>query len=389
MRGPKHYQSLIAGKAALGYQRKEGASHGRWLLRRTVGLNKYAVIPLGAADDEKGVQGDGAAVLDFEQAKAKALGLLAQGHDSVPKGSLTVRKAFVRYIEYLESQGKQTLETERRGAALILPELGDLKVADLASDRIRKWHSGVAARPAFLRSKKDAEERNTKAAPGGDAEATRKRRCSANRVLTMLKACLNHAFDEKWVSNNEAWGRRVKPFRGVDEARTRYLSVADAKRLLNACDPSFRLVVQAALETGLRYGELCRLAVSDFNPDAGTVAVRKSKSGRPRNVVLSPEGVAFFGQITAGRKGGEVLLLNHGRIGRALDQERERLEAEGKDPAKARANDTGECSPNSLGSNAAPLAPAKTASTTPLAPMMISRTPSQARWFSQHRSPAH
>ena len=44
-------------------------------------------------------------------------------------------------------------------------------------------------------------------------------------------------------------------------------------RLINACDSDFRLLVQAALMTGARYGTLTRLAVSDFNPDAGTVRV--------------------------------------------------------------------------------------------------------------------
>ena len=342
-RGRKHhFQSLVSGKAALGYTRPDDAPHGRWFLRRYMGGDKYAIIPLGAADDEKGVEADGATVLDFEQAKAKALKELAHGSESVPKGTLTVRKAYAKYIEYLQSQGKRTLETERRGAALIMPDLGDLKVAELTSERLRKWHAGMTSRPALLRSKANAAKKNTKDAPGDDTEAIRKRRSSANRVLTMLKAALNYAYDEKWVNNNEAWGRRVKPFRDVDAARTRYLSIAEAKRLLNACEPSFRLVVQAALETGCRYGELCRLVVSDFNPDANTVAIRKSKSGKPRNVILSPEGAAFFDQITAGRPGGEIMLRNTGRIERTLENERRRLKADGKDPAKARVDDKGD-----------------------------------------------
>jgi len=41
----------------------------------------------------------------------------------------------------------------------------------------------------------------------------------------------------------------------VAAARVRYLTVAEAKRLLNACNPDFRRLVQAALATGARYGE--------------------------------------------------------------------------------------------------------------------------------------
>jgi hypothetical protein len=51
---------------------------------------------------------------------------------------------------------------------------------------------------------------------------------------------LNHAYDEKQVATNEAWGRRLKPFRDVEVARVRYLTVAEAARLINAADPEFR-----------------------------------------------------------------------------------------------------------------------------------------------------
>jgi integrase len=94
----------------------------------------------------------------------------------------------------------------------------------------------------------------------------------------------------------------------VDAARIRYLTVAECKRLLNACDPDFRRLCQAALATGARYGEIARLQVHDFNSDAGTVAVRQSKSGKPRHVVLTDEGVALFRQLAAGRAGSAVLI---------------------------------------------------------------------------------
>ena len=80
------------------------------------------------------------------------------------------------------------------------------------------------------------------------------------------------------------------------------------KRLINASDSDFRLLVRAALHTGCRYGELANLVVADFNSDSGTVAIRTSKSGKPRHVVLTDEGIAFFREITAGRSGDETML---------------------------------------------------------------------------------
>jgi integrase len=118
-----------------------------------------------------------------------------------------------------------------------------------------------------------------------------------------LKAALNHAYDEHLVKDNSAWGRRVRPFKGVDTARVRYLKVDEAKRLLNACEPQLRQIVRGALESGARYSELARLQVADFNPDAGTLHVRRSKSRKERHIVLTEEGIAFFESMTVGRHG--------------------------------------------------------------------------------------
>ena len=131
------------------------------------------------------------------------------------------------------------------------------------------------------------------------SEAVRRRRSTANRVLTILKAVLNHAYQERRAATDDAW-RIVKPFREVDAARLRYLSEDEARRLTNACPEDFRRLVTAALLTGCRYGELATMVVRDFNPDAGTLHVRTSKSGKPRHVVLTQEGRDFLAGVVAG-----------------------------------------------------------------------------------------
>jgi integrase len=88
------------------------------------------------------------------------------------------------------------------------------------------------------------------------------------------------------VASRDAWGRRLAPFEKVEVARVRYLPLPEAARLINACEPDLRALVRAGLEAGCRYGELVRwLEVCDFNPDASTLAIRQSKTGKPRHVV--------------------------------------------------------------------------------------------------------
>jgi hypothetical protein len=50
----------------------------------------------------------------------------------------------------------------------------------------------------------------------------------------MLKAALNRAFHTDRVPTDMAW-RKVKPFKRVDEAVVRYLTAAEARRLVKAC----------------------------------------------------------------------------------------------------------------------------------------------------------
>src|SRR5262245_55667757 len=101
-----------------------------------------------------------------------------------------------------------------------------------------------------LRNGKPAEHKR-------DKESVRRRQATANRVFTVLRAALNHAFRDGKISHDE-W-RKVQAFQSVDTARSRYLTIDEARRLLNACEPHFRLLVQAALQTGARYGQLAKL----------------------------------------------------------------------------------------------------------------------------------
>jgi integrase len=89
------------------------------------------------------------------------------------------------------------------------------------------------------------------------------------------------------------------------------LSVEDQKTLVDACPPGFRKLVQAALFTGARYGELTRLMhVRDFHERTGQVFVTsETKSEESRYIALSDEGIAFFKGIVEGRKKSERMFL--------------------------------------------------------------------------------
>jgi integrase len=163
----------------------------------------------------------------------------------------------------------------------------------------------LAKTPARLRTRVGAAQNH---APLDTPEAKRSRKATVNRTFTILRAALNKAWREGKVPSNRAWSM-VERFKGVDAARIRYLTVAEAQRLINASEGAFRTLVQAALQTGCRYGELAALRVHDFNPDSGTLAIATSKSGKPRHAVLTEEGQRFFAELCAGRAGDAAMLV--------------------------------------------------------------------------------
>lgn len=332
-RGKPYWRAIERG-LHLGYRRLKGKA-GTWWARHYLGAREYEIESLGAADDLS--DADGVAILSFWQAQTKARErMVSRAHQAAGKtGPLTVRDAIEQYLEWLESNRKSAYDARRRAQAFIYPKLGDMECNALTADALRKWHVGVAKEAPRVRTANGKAQRH-RAFNGNDEDAARRRRASANRVLTILKAALNRSWREGKVPSDTAW-RRVEPFENVDAARVRYLTVAEAKRLINACEPEFRPVVQAALQTGARYGELIRLQVHDFNPDADTIAIRQSKSGKPRHVVLTEEGATLFKQLAAGRSGHEPMLRRrNGEAFAKSHQSRPMVEACGRAKIKPR-----------------------------------------------------
>lgn len=228
--------------------------------------------------------------------------------------------AIAEYLKNLERRGgKSVYHAWRAAETHVLPALGSLQVSTLTAKRIEVWHHGLAEKPALARSKPGRKPNHRKT--DGSAEGVRRRRATANRILTVLKAALNHVWKAGHVASDDTW-RRVKPFRGVETARVRYLTEDECVRLANACEPDFRNLIRGALLTGCRYSELTVLRAADFNPDAGVITVRESKAAKPRHVVLTDEGQQLFTALTAGRLGTDPIFARpDGRESELLEKE--------------------------------------------------------------------
>src|SRR5262245_13133898 len=303
---PKPYWRLIEQGLHLGYRRR--ATGGTWIARRRNDRGIYREAKLGLADDLQDANGD--IVLDFSQAQRNARTWwmheqrLASGFGTTEP--YTVAHAIRDYVkDYRHRGGKAADSIESVARRNILPELGNLPAVKLTTRRLLDWHRAIAERPRCWRSRPGAEAKLA-AFDRKDIEAVRRRRATANRVLTYLKAALNHAWREGLVPSDDAW-RRVKPFKSVDAPVVRYLSPDEIARLLNARQGAFRDLVHAALLTGCRYGELCRLKIADYNRDVETLTIREAKSGRVRHVTLTGEAPELMERLISGRSLADML----------------------------------------------------------------------------------
>jgi integrase len=283
--GPKLHTVELQRGLALGY-RKTGQS-ATWTARRFIVGTKYEFCVLATADDGQ-LQADGVNVLNFDQAAEKArqwarTAALKEAGEILP-GAYSVSKCLDDYFDDLKmrkegdhSQTQSTIE------AKIKPALGEIQLQKLRRAHIEDW---------FHKLVKD-----------GNSKAT------ANRNFTVLSAALNFAYRKDRIGNKAIWDK-IQKFKGANNAKVRYLTVDECKRLIDVCSPDFRALVRAALYTGARYGEIIAMRVSDFNADNNTIHIPKSKSGKPRTIPLTPEALAFFTGVISGKDKHDLLFAH-------------------------------------------------------------------------------
>lgn len=295
--GQRYFMKIGEG-LALGYRRASDG-YGNWQARLMMTDGRYDFQALGRADDF--LEANGADVLSFFQAQGKARDVakrLAKG--SKVEREITIEAATARYLDWYAQNRKALKETTATIEAHIMPIFGTRMLSSLTTAEIKAWHQKLATKPGRVRTGIGKRQQYRDKPETQDQKRARK--STANRILTVLKAILNKAFEDELAADDTPW-RRVRPFENADEPLTRFLTEAECRRLINASRADFRQLVKAALFTGARYSELTGLTVANVNPDTRSVYIQPSKSGRGRHIPLSAGGLDFFRTAIAGNSG--------------------------------------------------------------------------------------
>lgn len=227
--------------------------------------------------------------LTFEEASKKAREWFDQVADA-DKDAIhyTVKDAVSAYIRHLKVHRSEGVadDTEKRLNKNLTDELQEMQLVKLKTSMLKDWRDGLVRL-------------------SDDPEDIRRSKSSANRVLSMLKAALNLAFENEKAVSDKEW-RRVKPFLKADEARKLFLTDKQVQRLLDKTEGGFHDLLDAAVNTGARYGELANAKASDFDPKQG-ILILTGKTGT-RDAYLSDDALAVFKKITRNKLPGAWLL---------------------------------------------------------------------------------
>ena len=275
---------------------------------------------LGAADDAN-VAANGSDVLDWEQAKSAAAKWFSEktGSPQSQKASeFSVSHCITEYFAEQRRLNKRGADrAECAAKAHILPLFGDKLVAEISSEEIEAWLGKLATSGRRRRTKKGVKTPVISDPPKTE-EDKRKRRDSANRIWSILRAALNLAANRKREGCNSSRWAGVRDFPSTGSPRGAHFKSHQITAFLAVCPPDFQRLAIGAIHTGARYGELRQVRIETLDLDNKTLylppEITKTKVGR--HVNLLGEAVDFFRSITAGRAKRELIFKRDGVIRR-------------------------------------------------------------------------
>jgi integrase len=182
-----------------------------------------------------------------------------RGHHFGIKPQRSWREAVVRYVEL--KRGLRSISDVERVLRYLDPYLGNAMLDQINGDMVWRVVQGE-----FKKGNKPA---------------------TVNRYLSVLRNLLRMARDEwQWIDTIP----KIRMLGGEVE-RDRWLTRAEADRLIACCAPHLAALVRYALATGCRAAEITGLEWDRVDLARNTAWLNQTKNGTPRGVPLNADAV--------------------------------------------------------------------------------------------------
>jgi len=122
---------------------------------------------------------------------------------------------------------------------------------------------------------------------------------TVNRYMGFLRRVLNKAVRDGLLGSNPV--ARIKMFK-EPQGKTRFLTVEEEKKLIEALGPAYGSWARLAILTGMRQMEQFSLKWSDVDPEQGVITLCTTKSGGVQYVHLNDEAKGIIEALKEGNK---------------------------------------------------------------------------------------
>ena len=269
-----YWGPAIAADLAIGY-RKISEEQGTWIARMRnaePGGPRYLFKTLGQVTADN----------DYEAARRAALKWGEARDAGVTEEVVTVGQACERYVEDREREkGAACAQDARKRFERTVygTRFAAIPLAKLRTPHLKAWREGL------------------KLSKG-----------SADRTRVALIAALNQAVANRLVHGDAVreW-RDFKPHGGPGNRRDVFLDRGQRRALLDRLQGALRDLVEAAILTGARAGELTSAKRSQFDARTGVMTFN-GKTGR-RDVPLSPAAQGLFERLSRSKLPAALLLV--------------------------------------------------------------------------------
>jgi integrase len=252
----------------LGFRKTPNGSE-TWMARYKGEDGRRQFKPLGRVTD----------TFDFYKAREAAREWLKNLERGIDDGSATVESACRAYVEDRRTEVSEANAHDamkRFERTVNDTPFGKIPLAKIRAAQIKAWRNALV-------EPTDSDKRPVSKA-------------TANRTLTSLKAALNLAVKDRRVSADTAieWSS-VEPHKDANKRRDLYLDLKQRRALLKVATGAIKDLIEAAMLTGARAGELTSALRNQFDQRTGTLTLR-GKTGE-RRVPLSAAALKLFERL--------------------------------------------------------------------------------------------
>lgn len=230
---------------------------------------------------------------NLAQERIAAQELLTKRLAEVARGDCVAARARLTFGDvcdrYLESKVNIRASTMRSYSGLIAcylrPYFGTWKIHTITASDIERYRSELARglppaiATALVERCREAKPKWSEARVKQSSARRKPGTRTINKSLTLLTMIFNYAARHRWVDHNPAeYVEKLKDeaylhHRPVDE---NILAPDEVRRLVAATDEHHRLLVQTAVFTGMRQGELLGLQWGDIDWNSRQIHVRRA-----------------------------------------------------------------------------------------------------------------